>query len=228
MNMKTFCIIPAFNEEEKILKVIRGVKNLVDVIVIIDDGSSDNTYQKSKQEGVVVLQHILNRGQGAALETGNKYALKEGAGAVVHFDGDGQFLNKEINDILEPILKNECDIVFGSRFLSKKTEMPFVKKNIIFPLARLVNRIFGVHTSDPQSGFRALNKKALNKIRITNDGSAHCSEILIKAYKYNLKIKEVPIEVIYNEYGQGFFGGKGRGKGGIRILKDLLIQKLIS
>lgn len=227
MNKKIFCIIPAFNEEEKIAKVIKDVFPFFDKIIIVDDGSFDNTYKEAKKSGVVVLRHLINRGQGAALETGNQYALKNGVDFVVHFDADGQFLSDEINDVLEPLKDDKYDIVFGSRFLGKKNNMPFFKKNILFPVARLINLFLGVKTTDPQSGFRAMNRKALEKIKIKNDGSAHCSEILSKAFKFKLKIKEIPITVLYDEFGQGIFGGKGKGSGGIKIIKDLIIQKII-
>jgi len=227
MKKKIFCIIPAFNEGDKIRQIILDVIPLVDVVVVVDDGSTDKTYEIAKKTDAIVLRHVINRGQGAALETGNQYALKHGANIVIHFDADGQFLFNEIQEIAKPIIEENYDIVFGSRFLEKKTNMPFFKKNIIFPIARLINLFFGIKTTDPQNGFRAISAKALKKIEISNDGSAHCTEILNKAFKLKLKIKEIPITVIYNEYGQGFFGGKGSGKGGIRIIKDLIIQKII-
>lgn len=226
--MKIFCIIPAYNEEKTIIDVIKKVITVVENIVVVDDCSTDKTFELASKTEAVVLKHVLNRGQGAALETGDQFALRNGADVVVHFDADGQFLYNEILDILEPIQKEEVDIVFGSRFLSKKTKMPFIKENILFPIARKINYILGIRTSDPQSGFRALNRKALETIRIVNDGSAHCSEILSKAFKSNLKIKEVPITVVYKEYGQGLLGGKGRGKGGLAIIKDLILSKFLT
>ena len=227
MSKRIFCIIPAFNEESKISKVIKELIPLVDEIVVVDDGSADNTFEKAKKENVVVLKHFINRGQGAALETGNQYALRNGAKIVVHFDADGQFLVEDMKKMLEILLNDDADIVFGSRFLDKKNQIPFLKRYILFPLARFVNLFLGIRTSDPQNGFRAMNRKALEKIRIQNDGSAHCSEILSKSFKFKLRVKEVPITVLYNEFGQGMFGGKGHGKGGIRIIKDLIIHKII-
>lgn len=218
--MDILCIIPAFNEEKNIGTTIENLLNHNYNLVVIDDCSDDKTYQIAKSKKVKVLRHIINRGQGAALATGNKYALNNDVDIVVHFDGDGQFLAEEIKDIISPILNNEADIVFGSRFLGKKSQMPSFKKNIIMPLARLVNQFLGVNTSDPQIGFRALNKLALKKIEIENDGMAHCSEILFKAHKYKLRIKEIPVTVIYHRFGNNFSGG-------IKIIKDLIIKKLL-
>lgn len=226
--MKIFCVIPAYNEEKKIAQTIADVKNYIADIVVVDDGSADATADAAKQAGVKVLEHIINRGQGAALATGNEYAKDKGADIIVHYDADGQFVPAEIPVLLAPLLKNECDVSLGSRFIEGEPDMPWSKRHILFPLAHLVNYLLlGVSLSDPQSGFRALGKKGIEKIRIEQDGSAHCSEILYKAKKENLRIKEVPITVIYNEYGQTLFKGKGRRKGGLQIIKDLLIARII-
>lgn len=217
--MKIFCVIPAWNEAKHITQVIEKVRDKVDQIIVVDDHSSDNTYALAKKSGVIVLRHPINRGQGAALQTGNDQALKMGADIIVHFDADDQFSAEEIKDITTPIINNEADIVFGSRFLGKKSNLPFSKKYLILPLGRLINHLFGVRTSDPQSGFRAYNKKVATSFRIENNGMAHCSEILIKLSHGDWRIKEVPITVTYHEYGQKFSGG-------FRILKDLFISHI--
>lgn len=227
--MKKFCIIPAFNEEKNIRKVIKDVKRYVDVVVVVDDGSKDKTFEIAKNENVIALKHSINRGQGAALQTGNQYAINEKADLVIHYDADGQFLANEIPLLIEPIMNKNADIVFGSRFLNIKTDFPWFKKTVIMPIGKLFNRIvLGVNLSDPQIGFRAMNYTALNKIKIQNDGMAHCSEIQEKAHRYKMRISEVGVTVIYNESGQGIFSGRGRGSGGIRIVKDILLNKLIN
>lgn len=227
--MKIFCIIPALNEEGTIKEVIEKTKLLVEQVVVIDDGSTDNTKKIAKEAGAIVLTHLINRGQGASLETGNSYALSNGADAVFHFDADGQFMTSEIKDVLEPIIKNEVDVVLGSRFMGKKSNMPWFKKFFIIPIAHLVNRfVLGtkIDLTDPQCGFRAMNREALKKIKIEQNGMAHTSEILYKIYKNNLRIKEVPITVVYNQFGQSIFS-EARGGGGIRVLKDLILNKLM-
>lgn len=225
---KIFCIIPAYNEEKNLGKVVADVKKYCTEVVVIDDCSSDQTTAIAKQAGATVLRHPINRGQGAALQTGNEYALKNRADILVHFDADGQFLAEDIPVGVSPILNGEADVVLGSRFLGKDSNMPWSKKYLIMPVARLVNKIlFGSNLSDPQNGFRILSRQAAEMIKINNDGSAHCNEILHKIFHYKLRVKEIPITVIYNEFGQSLFGGKGRGKGGLRILKDLFISFLI-
>lgn len=219
--MKIACVIPAYNEEKNIVKVIKNVRPYVDEIIVVDDCSKDNTYTLALETGVIVLRHIINRGQGASLQTGNEYALKNQADIIVHFDADDQFLASEIPDMTRPIIENRADIVFGSRFLGKKTNFPFAKKYIIMPLAQLFSRlVLGVKLSDPQNGFRALNRYAAETITIDNRQMAHASEIQAKAFKKKLRIAEVPITVIYHHFGQKLSGG-------FIVIRDLLIHKII-
>jgi len=217
--MKISCVIPAYNESQNIIRVIDKVKPLVDEIIVVDDCSKDNTYELAKSKGVIALRHPINRGQGAALQTGDEYALLNGADIIVHFDADDQFKAEEISSLTEPIIRQEADAVFGSRFLGY-ANFPFTKRVIIMPLARIINRFFGIKLSDPQSGFRALNRSTLEKIKIENRGMAHCSEILYKTIHSGARVTEVPITVTYHEFGQSFGGG-------FKIIKDLLIHNFI-
>ncbi len=217
--MKTSCVIPAYNEAANIGRVLEKVIPLVDEVIVVDDFSKDETSVIAQQYPVVVIRHPINRGQGAALQTGNEYALNNGADIVVHFDADDQFEAVEIKDIIAPILAGEAEAVFGSRFLGS-ANFPFLKRRVIMPLARGINRLFGIKTSDPQSGFRALSCKAWQQINIENRGMAHCSEILYKTVKTGLPLKEVPIHVTYHQFGQSLGGG-------FKIIKDLLIHKFI-
>lgn len=220
--MKIFCVIPARDEAKTITEIIDNVKPIVDEVVVINDGSTDQTRVLAETKNITVLSHIINRGQGAALETGNQYALKKGADIVVHFDADGQFLAEEIKEVIAPIKSKEAEIVFGSRFLGKKSNMPWQKKYFIIPLAHLINKIFiGATLTDPQNGFRALSRQAAKKINIEQDGMAHNSEIIFKAFSGRLKIKEVPVTIIYHNFGQRFSGG-------LKIVKDLILARLIN
>ncbi len=220
--MKIYCVIPAYNEAAHIKEVILAVRPYVNCVVVVDDCSKDETLAIARGEGIVALSHIVNRGQGAALQTGNEYALSCGADIIVHFDADNQFQAQEIPELLRPILENKAEAVLGSRFLSKKSKLPKLKEYLIMPLARFVNRtFFNIRLSDPQSGFRVLSKKAAKSINIKNDGMAHCSEIMHQLHQANIIIEEVPITVIYHEFGQKLSGG-------IRIMKDMLIKKIIN
>lgn len=220
--MKIVCVIPAYNEAKKISKVINDVRSLVDEIIVIDDASSDNTSEISRQAGASVFRHLINRGQGASLRTGTAIALNRNADIIIHFDADDQFQASDIPAMIAPLLDNQADAVLGSRFLGVESNLPAMKKKIIMPLARLINRLFfGIRLSDPQSGFRALSRKSASSLHIENDGMAHCTEIIYKLFKNKNRVIEVPIKVTYHEYGQKFSGG-------LKIIKDLIIQKLIN
>jgi len=216
--MKTFIIIPCYNEAEKLANVINSVKEYGQVVVV-NDGSIDASEQIANDQGAIVLSHLINRGQGAALETGNRYALKNGADIVVHFDSDGQHKALEIPGLIKPILDNKTDIVLGSRFL-KGDKTPWFKKYFILkPAIKFQNLITGIKLTDAHNGFRALSKTALEKIRITQDGMAHASEIIEQIAQNKLRYKELPVTIVYHEFGQGVASG-------LRILRDLLFGKL--
>jgi len=216
-----FVVVPAFNEQEKIGRVIRGLfENGYNNVVVVDDGSKDETAATAQLAGATVLKHRMNRGQGAALQTGNEYTLQAGARIVVHFDADGQFNPKDIAGAIDKMVQRNLDVVLGSRFLDKRSNIPFFKKFFILPISRLINNFFtGLNLSDVHNGFRILSQKALEKIKITQDGMAHNSEIpkLIKENK--LRYEEHPVEVSYEENGQGVVGG-------FKILYDLFIDKI--
>ena len=209
-------IVPALNEEENIASVVQGLLSHVDTVVVVDDGSFDDTALKAKSAGAIVLQHKINRGQGASLQTGHEYARQIGANYVLHFDADGQFCTEDIKPALEKLISSEADILFGSRFLDDRTQIPWFKKNILFPVARLFNKFFGVYLTDIHNGFRILNKIALEQITIEQDRMAHATEIPVKVKKLGLKYIEFPVKVVYREFGQGVGGG-------INVVKDLLV-----
>ena len=219
---KIICVIPAYNEAQKIALVISKVKPLVSEVIVVDDCSHDQTAQLAQTAGALVVSHVINRGQGAALRTGTALALSRGAEIIIHFDADDQFQASDIPAVLKPLLANEADAVLGSRFLDKRTKLPKVKRHLIMPLARAINYLFfGIRLSDPQSGFRALSRQSAQQLKINNDGMAHCTEILHQLFANQNRVQEVPITVIYHEYGQKFSGG-------IKIIKDLIIQKIIN
>lgn len=219
--MKVFVIIPAYNEAKNIGKVLQDLAVLPYQVVVVDDASQDKTCEVVlKFPKVVLLRHRLNRYQGAALETGNQYALQHGADIIVHFDADGQFLVSEIKDLIKPIMEDSYQVVLGSRFLGKKSNLPKLKEYLFFPIARIINYLFfNIKTTDPQSGFRAFSKDVADKLSIEQDAMAHCSEILAKIFQYKLKVKEVPITVLYHHFGQNFGGG-------LKIIRDLLFNKI--
>ncbi len=215
-------IVPAYNEEKNIGSVVRSLFDHVDKVIVVDDASLDQTPTLAKEAGAIVISHQINRGQGAAIETGHEYARNLGAGYVLHFDGDNQFAVSDIKPALEKLKSSQADILFGSRFLGGNSSMPWFKKYFIHPLARLFHKIFhGLDHTDAHNGFRILNKKALDSIIITQNRMAHASEIPILAKKHNLEVVEFPVQVSYSEYGQ-------KGRGAFEIIKDLWFGKYVS
>lgn len=218
-----FCVIPAYNEQKNIGAVINQIKPYVDEVIVVDDCSIDQTAQTARMAGAIVLRHLINRGQGAALRTGTKYALTRSqadSDLIIHFDADGQMRTEDIAVVSAPLISREAEIVFGSRFLNKTTKLPLFKKIIIMPLARLTNRwLFNISLTDPQSGFRAFTVSVGRRLNWQQDGMAHCSEILSLAHRLKLNIKEAPITVLYHRAGQGLSGG-------LKIIKDIFLAKL--
>lgn len=214
-------VVPAYNEERRIESVVLGLLPHVDRVCVVDDSSTDATAEYAGRAGAVVLTHCLNRGQGAALETGHAYARSIGAELVLHFDADGQFDPADIAKAKAHLLEHDADILFGSRFLRDSSDIPFLKRAFLLPLARLVNRLSGApRLSDAHNGFRILTRRALEKIVITQDRMAHATEIPVMAKKYGLRSVEYPVTVRYERFGQGLGGG-------ISIVKDIIAEKLI-
>lgn len=219
--MNIVIVIPAFNEAKWIGAVVAEAKAYADCVVVVDDCSGDETSVIAEQAGAVVLRHLINRGQGAALRTGTNWATENNAEIIVHFDADGQFRAQDIPKLTTMIVNNEADVVFGSRFLDNTTKMPPVKRYLLMPLAKLVNRFFlGVRLTDPQSGFRCFNSEVAKNLQWQNDRMAHASEILGAVARGQWRVAEAPITVIYHGYGQGMSGG-------FKILADLFIKNLI-
>jgi len=214
-------LVPAYNEAKQIGSVVRSLFNHVDKVVVIDDASVDGTASEAKQAGAKVLQHEINRGQGAALQTGHDYALAIAADYILHFDGDAQFDVDDIAPALAKLKETKANILFGSRFLDKRSQVPWLKRYIFLPLGRIFNRCFWqIKLSDAHNGFRILDRQALKKIKISQDRMAHATEISALAKKHNLQYIEFPVKVIYYKYGQGLQTGLG-------VIKDLFLAKFL-
>lgn len=222
--MRIAAVIPAYHEASRVGAVVRSMRSYADLVVVVDDGSSDETRDIAANAGAIALRHAINRGQGAALRTGTEAALRLGADIVVHVDADGQHDPTVIQALVDPIIRGEADIVFGSRFLGiDPTGMPRIRRAYFF-LAKLFNvYLVGIpkNVTDPQSGARAMNRLAAETIRFRQDRAAHCSEILRLVTRSGLRWTEVPVRVRYTpetlKKGQSFFEA-------FRILWHLLIR----
>lgn len=199
---KIFILIPAFNEEKKIHSVISSVQEHgYPNILVVNDGSTDETGEVARKAGAEVLEMLMNRGQGAALSAGLDY-LKENydPDIVVTFDADGQHQAEDIKKIIAPLLENNADVVLGSRFLHPDSKVPATRKMILKAGVLFTNIVSGVNLSDTHNGLRAFGKKALDSIQISQRGMAHASEIIDEIGRKKLNYKEVPVRIVYSDY----------------------------
>ena len=223
MEARVIIVVPAYNEERTIVGVIRGLKGRgFTRIIVVDDNSSDRTSELARNEGVILLRHILNRGLGGALGTGIKAALCFKPEVIVTFDADGQHDPDDILRLLEPIEKGEVDAVIGSR-MQDIGGMPWFRR-IANRLANLVTYLFfGIWTTDSQSGLRAFSRNAAGRLQIMTSGMEVSSEMIAEIARNGLRCKEVPIKAIYTEYslskGQNF-------RLGLETLVKLILAKL--
>ena len=195
--MKIIIGIPAYNEEEKIADIILKLKEVTDTIIVCNDGSSDLTKQISEENGAIVVSHEKNEGYGSAIRTIFLKAKELEADMLITFDADGQHRIEDIDKVILPIKNNQADIVIGSRFLENSSKIPKYRKLGINIITKVTNSTINEKITDSQSGFRAYNKKTLEKINPTEKGMGISTEILIKASKIDLIIVEVPITVLY-------------------------------
>lgn len=220
-------VLPAYNEAKVIQDVLREIQAVgYRKIIVVDDGSSDDTYEKVQtMDGVISLRHPINRGKGAATKTGIEAAKLLGAGIIVTMDSDGQHNPNDIARLIEPIRKNHCDVVLGTRLKNPKG-MPWYKIIANHIGNALTWYFYGLYVSDSQSGFRAYSRHASELINTKTDRYEYDSEVIREIYLYKLKYKEVPIEVRYTEYSMG----KVQKQGFVNGLKTIykIIFNLIS
>tara|TARA_B100000749_G_scaffold92349_1_gene70349 strand:+ start:1133 stop:2011 length:879 start_codon:yes stop_codon:yes gene_type:complete len=196
--MKVTIGIPAYNEEKNIAKIITKLKKITDSIIVCDDGSSDMTSEIAKNLGVIVISHKKNMGYGAAIRTIFEKSAEIGSDILVTFDADGQHRIEDVSRVLHPLENSEADIVIGSRFLGKQSNVPNYRKLGIKVITQVTNSSIKTKLTDSQSGFRGYSKQVLSKISLSEIGMGISTEILIKASSEGLRITEVPITILYS------------------------------
>lgn len=198
--MNIIAIVPCLNEEKYIGGIAARAGKHVDKVIVVDDGSSDDTAKAAGEAGAEVIRHTSRQGAGAATRSGFKAAVQSGADIVVTLDGDGQHNPDEIPAVIRPIVDGKADLVIGSRFLCDATAPEYRKMGINI-ITWLYNFGHREKIVDSQSGFRAFNRLALESINITYPGFGFSIESLVQARKRNLRITEVPISCIYHDSG---------------------------
>lgn len=219
---KIFVVMAAYNEAEAIRPVVDSLLPAYSHVVVVDDASTDGTVEVLKDSPVYLLRHCVNRGQGAALQTGMEFALSRGAEIVVTFDADGQHDVRDITGMVSPLLAGECDVTLGSRFLGKTEGMPLTRR-LILKAGVLFTRVFSrIRMSDIHNGLRAFSARAAAHIHLEMDRMAHASEILDQIQQSGLRYREVPVTIRYTSYSIG----KGQSSwNAVRIALELLLRR---
>ena len=202
--MKIYIVIPVYNEESKVIGVLKEISKTKYPIVVIDDGSTDGSQKKireAKLKNVTLLGHKINLGKGAVLKTGSDYAFNKGADAVIYMDSDGQHKVSDLNKFVEKLETGKFDIVFGSRNLNFGVPLDRYMGNKLASV--LVGFMFGIYVSDLICGFRGLTQKGYKKIKWDSTGYGVETEMVIRTKKRGLSHCEVSVETVYYDNYKG-------------------------
>lgn len=197
---QVWVVVAAFNEAAVIGSVIADLRTAGYPVVVVDDGSNDGTSPRAAEAGAVVIQHPINLGQGAGLQTGIEYALKQGADFIVTFDGDGQHRVGDIPQLLETLTTNHADFALGNRFSGATVDMPADRRLLVKAATLLTRLTTGLDVSDSHNGLRAMTRRGAQAIRLRQNRMAHASEILHQIAASELPYVEAPVTIEYSSY----------------------------
>jgi glycosyltransferase involved in cell wall biosynthesis len=202
--MKIFIVIPLFNEKKNINSVLKDIDKYKLPVVVVDDGSIDGSETKVKElriKNLVLLEHKINLGKGAAMKTGAEYAFKEGAGAVIFMDSDGQHKASDLPRFIDALKSGKYDIVLGSRNLSMGVPLVRYLGNKVASVVMAL--LFNIYISDVICGFRAITKTGYIKIKWDSDRYGVETEMVVRIGKEKLRFCEVPVETVYHDSVKG-------------------------
>jgi glycosyltransferase involved in cell wall biosynthesis len=226
---ETWVVIPLYNEAAVVGDVVRDLRTALAAhpagaagVVCVDDGSSDDSAAVAAEAGALVLRHAVNLGQGAALQTGLTYALRDpDARYFLTYDADGQHQPSDALAMLDVLREGQVDVVFGSRFLAETTRPGLPRRLLLRAAVAYTNVSTHVRLSDAHNGLRALNRTAAEVIDIRQDRMAHASEIVSQVGQARLRWAERPVHVLYTDYSRA----KGQpGLNAVNIVVDLLFK----
>lgn len=199
VELDRFCaIIPAYNEEHRVGPVVADALRYVHAVLVVDDGSRDRTAEAAERHGAVVVRHETNCGKGVALATGLSWASRNDFAAAITLDGDGQHLPAEIPRFIEHYRQTGADIIVGTR-MSDNANMPIIRKATNIVTSIVISCIAGRKITDSQSGFRLLKCCTSGALPVMSSRFAAEPEILVKAARKGLLIREIPITTIYGD-----------------------------
>jgi glycosyltransferase involved in cell wall biosynthesis len=214
-------VIPAYNEAGAIARVVTDVARLGHRVLVIDDGSRDATAEVAAQAGAALVRHPINLGQGAALQTGIEFALRQGAAAIVTFDADGQHRTVDVPKLLDALRR--ADFALGSRFLGGATNMPAARRLLLRAATAFTRLTTRLDLTDAHNGLRAMTRRGAERIRLRQNRMAHASEFLAQIAESRLPYVEVPVTVEYTRYSLA----KGqKTSDAVAILVDLFARRL--
>ena len=220
---KIWVVIAAYNEARVIAAVIGDLLRAGYQVVVVDDGSRDATARVAAQAGAAVIKHPVNLGQGAGLQTGIEYALREGADIIVTFDGDGQHRVSDIAGLIDSLHAQRADFVLGSRFLGGVVNQPPSRRLMLHAATWFTRLTTGLCITDTHNGLRAMTRRGASHICLRQNRMAHASEILHQIAESRLKYVEAPVTIEYSAYSLS----KGQTLGdSLMILTDLFARRL--
>lgn len=220
--LRVAVVVPAFEEALRIGKVVGALRDRYPLVVVVDDGSADGTGAAATAAGARVLRHAVNRGQGAALQTGIAFALRQGAEALVTFDADGQHCVEDVETLLAPIRAGTHDFVLGSRFRGRADGLPATRRWVLALAVAFTRRASGLAVSDAHNGLRAFSRRGAQALSLSLDRMAHASELLDQIRASGLAWTEVPVAVRYSA--ETLAKGQ-RSSAAVRILFDYLLAR---
>lgn len=219
---RAWIVMPAWREGKVVRGVVEHLHSVCPRIVVVDDGSGDATAQEALAGGAIVLTHVVNLGQGAALQTGIDFALRQGAEYIFTFDADGQHSPDSLAIMARIMCAHEADVVLGSRWLGSAEAIPVLRKIMLRAAVIFTRYQAGLKLTDTHNGLRLFTRQAASKIRITQPRMAHASELLEQINTLKLPYAEAPVKVRYTEYSLQ----KGQKISGMfRVLLDIFYAR---
>jgi polyprenyl-phospho-N-acetylgalactosaminyl synthase len=220
---RVYVVVAAYNEAAVISRVVSEIKSAGYAVVVVDDGSRDETADAARGAGAIVVQHPFNLGQGAALQTGIDFAVARGAEVVVTLDADGQHRVADVAGLVEALAQEQADFALGSRFLGRSPDLPSLRRLMLKVATLFTRTTTGLRITDTHNGLRAMTRRGATALRLRQNRMAHASELLNQIAESGLRYVERPVTIEYTAYSLA----KGQKiRDAIFILLDLFARRL--